>query len=166
MASSLLLAEAGADAIPIRLASASSWPAIDAELDPLAQAFAKAAGFEPKPGRHCLVPAADGSLGAVLFGVDDPGTADADPLLLGKLPGLLPEGTYRLADATADAALAGLAWCMGGYSFKRDRKKPEQIARLVPPLGIDSYEFARIAEAVRIGRDLVNTPANDLGPDE
>jgi leucyl aminopeptidase len=164
MAFSLPLAEAGTPAIPIRLVSEAGWPAIETELDPLARAFAKSSGFEPKPGRHCLLPGPNGSIGAVLFGIDAPSNAGADSLLVGKLPGLLPDGTYRFADAPADPALAALAWAMGGYSFERYRERPARASRLVPPDGVDIAEVSRIAEAVRMGRDLVNTPANDLGP--
>jgi leucyl aminopeptidase len=111
------------------------------------------------------VPTADGSLAAVLFGIDEAGKAGADPLLLGKLPGLLPKGTYRFAEAPEDAALAALAWLLGSYRFERYRSKPKTFPQLVAPEGIDAAEAERIAQAVAMGRDLVNRPANDLGPD-
>src|SRR5215210_3423029 len=98
MASSIVIAEPETPAIPVRLVSETSWPGIAAELDPLARSFASASGFKPKAGQHCLLPAPDGSIGLVLFGIDGQGEAGSDPLQFGRLPGLLPEGTYRFAD--------------------------------------------------------------------
>ncbi|MBL7406014.1 leucyl aminopeptidase family protein, partial [Escherichia coli] len=86
-------------------------------------------------------------------------------LLVGKLPGLLPEGIFRLENA-AEPHEAALAWLMGSYRFGRYRSGGGTKARLAAPAGIDAAEVERIAAAVALGRDLVNTPANDLGPAE
>ena len=161
----LLAPETDADARPIWLVTAETLDAVLEELPPSTRAFAAAAGFEPKPGRHCLLPAADGGLLGVLFGLDGPDAKRLDPFAVGKLPTLLPEGVYRFASALPDPAPATLAWLLGAYRFERYRKPSEKRVRLAPPEGTDLDEASRIAEAVAAGRDLVNTPANDLGPD-
>jgi leucyl aminopeptidase len=130
-----------------------------------ARAFAKAQGFEAKPGSHCLLPDASGDLAGVAFGVEDAGAKRVDPFLVGKLASLLPEGIYRFETAPRDPAAAALAWLLGAYSFNRYRSRPAKQARLVVPPGVDAGEVTRIAEAVALSRDLINTPTNDLGPD-
>ncbi len=112
----------GTAAVPIRCVSAATWPAVRAGLDPAARAFADAAGFEPRGGRHLLLPAPDGSLAGVLFGLDAEDKPARDPFAAGRLPGLLPDGTYRLLDASGDARLAALAFALGAYQFARYRK--------------------------------------------
>ena len=160
-----LLTDAGASAHPIWPVQEETWQEIREGLPACAARFAEAQGFEPKPGRHCLLPDADGSLFGVLFGLDGRSAKRPDPFLLGKLPALLPEGAYRLATRPADPAMATLAWLLGSYVFTRYGKKGPKPVRLVAPEGIDAAEIAAVAEAVAMGRDLVNTPANDLGPD-
>ncbi|MGU3540217.1 leucyl aminopeptidase family protein [Methylobacterium sp. A54F] len=160
----------GSAGIPITGVAAAAWPGIAADLPAPQRAYAEATGFAPKgsapkAGRLCLLPAADGSLAGVLFGLGDPSAPGYDRLLPGKLPGLLPAGTYRLA-AGIDAAEAALAWLLGSYRFGRYRDAEAERPRLVAPEGIDAAEIGRIAGAVALGRDLVNTPANDLGPAE
>jgi leucyl aminopeptidase len=161
-----LFATDHASATPVFAVTPQSYAGVSEALSRPARAFAAALGFEPKPGQHCLLPRSDGGLEAVLFGVD-PGTAKRpDPFLVGKLPTVLPQGAYRLEGAWPDPALAALAWLLGGYRFERYRQQTGVPARLVPPQGVEVDEIARIAEAVALGRDLVNTPANDLGPEE
>ncbi|MBZ0139386.1 MAG: leucyl aminopeptidase family protein, partial [Pseudorhodoplanes sp.] len=67
----IFVAEGAGGAIPIRFVSAATWPALQAELDPPARAFAAAADFEAKPGRYLALPAADGALAGVLFGIEN-----------------------------------------------------------------------------------------------
>ncbi len=156
-------------ATPIRCVDAAGWPAVLAALPPLAAAFAQASGFEAKPGRVALLPGADGRLETVLFGIEDKGNKNkgkGDAFAVGRLPDALPEGTYRLADYPGDPALAALAWRLSGYRFGRYRERAAPTARLAVPAGVDAAEIDRIADAVAAGRDLVNTPANDLGPAE
>src|SRR4051794_28036953 len=93
-----------ADARPILIVTPESWTQVAAGLSPVGRAFAEAQGFEPRPGRHLVVPDASGAIEAVLFGADP-----ADPFALGKLPAVLPQGIYRLADRPADPTLAALA---------------------------------------------------------
>jgi leucyl aminopeptidase len=149
-------------AVPITCVRASGW---DSGLAPTERAFAWATGFSGKAGTLAYLPGADGSLGRVLFGLGDPEAAAADPLIAGKLPGMLPAGAYRLDDAP-DTAVAALAWLLGSYRFDRYRKSEGAKACLLTPPGVDADEIGRIAAAVAMGRDLVNTPANDLGPAE
>jgi leucyl aminopeptidase len=153
------------DAIPITFASKETWGAIRAALAAPAGAFAESAGFDASPGQCQLLPDAQGGLAGVLFGLENAEARDRDPMLPGKLAGLLPAGTYRFANAPHDASLGALAFLLGLYRFTRYRAAPKAQPSLVAPDEVDAVAIARVAQAVAFGRDLVNTPANDLGPD-
>src|SRR5579875_3414195 len=130
------------------------------------RAFVRAAGFEPKPGRHLVVPAPDGRLAGVLFGLETADEPVRDLFRPGALSTLLPPGTYRFANAPYDARLAALAFALNAYQFTRYRKGEPRKARLMLPEGLDGEELTLIVEGVTLCRDLINTPANDMGPAE
>ena len=152
-------------AVPVTLVTTASWTEVEAGLEQAQRTFAQALGFKPKAGSLALLPGPDGGLARVLFGLGDGEAAAYDRLGAGRLPGLLPEGVFRLENAP-DPAEAALAWLMGSYRFGRYRSGGAGKARLAAPAGIDAAAVARIAAAVAMGRDLINTPANDLGPAE
>jgi leucyl aminopeptidase len=152
--------------VPIWFVREDGWPALRDGLDPAARAFARAAGFEPQPGRHLALPGASGELSGVLFGIEPNAKPHKDPFLAGKLPGLLPPGIYRFANAPHDLRLAALAFALGGYRFTRYREAPSRDVKLELPDGVDGADLTRIAEGVGLARDLINTPANDMGPAE
>jgi leucyl aminopeptidase len=154
-----------APAIPIWFVTAATWPALRVALEPGARAFVDAAGFEPKPGRHLLLPGKGEGLGGALFGLEGE-EAGKDPFLPGRLAELLPAGSYRFANAPHDPRLAALAFALGAYRFTRYRTEETREVRLAIPDGVDAADLSRIAEGVTLARDLVNTPANDLGPAE
>ncbi|MDZ4367712.1 MAG: leucyl aminopeptidase family protein [Afipia sp.] len=152
--------------VPITFASKSTWDAVSATLPATARRFAAANTFTAKPGQYLALPADDGSLAHVLFGIEDSSSEWRDPFRPGQLPGLLPAGTYSFANAPHDTRLAALAFALGSYRFNRYRKNDAPSARLVPPGDVDMAEITRMAEAAALARDLINTPANDMGPDE
>ncbi|MES2601139.1 MAG: leucyl aminopeptidase family protein [Pseudomonadota bacterium] len=152
--------------VPITFASKSTWDALSATLPATARRFAAANTFSAKPGQYLALPAEDGSLAHVLFGIEDAASEWRDPFRPGQLPGLLPAGTYSFANAPHDTRLAALAFALGSYRFNRYRKNDAPGARLIPPGDIDMAEITRMAEAAALARDLINTPANDMGPDE
>ncbi|MCO5130430.1 MAG: leucyl aminopeptidase family protein [Xanthobacteraceae bacterium] len=153
-------------AIPIHFVTAASWDTIAATLPEPSRRFAQAQNFTGKAGKCLVLPAAGGDIDAVLFGLDEATSARHDPFQPGLLPGLLPPGVYRFANAAHDVRLATLAFALGHYRFARYRKNDAPQARLVPPEGVDIDDISRIAEAARLARDLINTPANDMGPAE
>jgi leucyl aminopeptidase len=112
-----------------------------------------------------LVPNAAGGLASAVLGLGSGG----DPLAVAAFSESLPHGTYALGDVPAEvgATRAALAWILGTYKFDRYRKKrPRQLPKLVLPQGADGEEVTRIAESIFLARDLVNTPSNDMGPEE
>lgn len=153
-------------AIPISFASKSTWSAISAALPQQARQFAQASNFAGKAGSYLALPDAEGKIAQILFGLEEADGKSRDLFRPGALPGLLPPGVYRFANAPHDARLATLAFALGSYRFTRYRKAEIPEARLVPPDGVDIVEIARIAEAAVLARDLINTPANDMGPEE
>jgi leucyl aminopeptidase len=152
--------------IPIIFASKSNWDAIRAELPAEARQFADANGFVGKPGACLTLPAADGRMAGVLFGLEENGARSRDLFRPGALPGLLPAGVYRFANAPHDTRLAVLAFALGGYRFGRYRKADGPDVKLVPPDDMDIADIARMADAAMLARDLINTPSNDMGPAE
>jgi leucyl aminopeptidase len=153
-------------AVPVTFVTAATWTQARERLDPKSRAFATAAGFEPRPGRHLFLPGPDGGLAGVLFGLENADDSGTDLLRPGALPTLLPSGTYRFANAPHDARLAALAFALGAYRFARYRKAEDKDVRLELPAGVDGADLTRIAEGVGLARDLINTPANDMGPPE
>ncbi len=161
-----VLSTAQSSAIPVHCVARADWPALRERLAPLAASFATAQGFEARPGQHVLLPDGAGALQAVLLGVEPAGPRRRDPFAPGRLAALLPAGDYRLAGDLVDAGLAALGWLLSAYRFDRYRKPKPPAARLVLPDGVDARELSNLAEATALARDLVNTPASDLGPAE
>jgi leucyl aminopeptidase len=163
---SLFETTSASEAVPILFATKSTWEAIRADLPEPGRQFADANGFSARPGACLALPTTDGRIGAVLFGLEDEASKARDPFRPGALPGLLPPGVYRFANAPHDARLATLAFALGCYRFGRYRKADAPEVRLTPPDGVDVADVARMAEAAMLARDLINTPANDMGPAE
>lgn len=153
-------------AIPITFVTKSSWDRVAETLPPAQRQFATASAFAGKPGGYLALPAPDGAIAHILFGLEDDGARSRDLFRPGALPGLLPPGTYRFANAPHDARLAALAFALGCYRFARYRKADRPDVRLVPPDGVDTAEITRMADAAMLARDLINTPSNDMGPEE
>jgi leucyl aminopeptidase len=160
----LTFADPAPDAIPIHFVTRDSWPKEEAELPERARNFGRASGFEPKAGRLLLVPGDDGAIGRVLFALESAGSRSADAFLPGELATRLPAGTYRFANAPHDPELAALAFLLASYRFSKYKPSEKEGARLAAPDRIDRAKLERIANAVALGRDLINTPTNDLGP--
>ena len=152
------------DAIPIWLVSADDWETVKASIGEPAAVFAERCGFTPKAGRMQLLPGDGGALAGALFGVEAVGAPSRDPLSAGKLATSLPEGVYRFANPPADADLAALGFLLALYRYVRFKADPGPKPRLVAPAGVDAARIERIAAAIAFGRDLVNAPANALGP--
>ncbi|MCG6203842.1 leucyl aminopeptidase family protein [Rhodopseudomonas sp. HC1] len=164
--SSLFAAAPEPQAIPISFVTTSSWEALCESLPAAARRFARAHGYSGKPGQFLALPNAYGDIEHVLFGLDEADARSADPFRAGQLPGLLPSGTYRFANAPHDTRLAVLAFALGTYKFGRYRKAEPPAIKLVPPEGTDIAAIVRAVEAATLARDLINTPANDMGPAE
>jgi leucyl aminopeptidase len=126
-------------------------------------AWVQSSGFTGRAGTHALVPGPDGPLARVLVGVED----IEDPWAFAALPTALPRRRYRLEgeyDRTA-AERAALGWLLGCYAFDRYKSRDATLATLVRPAAADRAQVMRLAEATALTRDLINTPANDMGPE-
>jgi len=156
------LASSAAAAIPLHALTAKgarAWLATDKKRAVLA-----ASGFTGAAGQLMPLPGAKGKVQAWVLGLGDGKDAFALALAAEKLPA----GTYKLGEVPdfCGGAHATLAWIMGGYVFDRYKKKTHAAAKLVLPKGVDGAEVSRVAECLFLARDLINTPANDMGPAE
>ncbi|MCW5721729.1 MAG: leucyl aminopeptidase family protein [Devosia sp.] len=133
-----------------------------AGLTPRQRGWADDNNFTGQRGRLLALPDESGRLDLYLFGI---GAAENRPVFVAGLAGAaLPAGQYRLEGAIEDQTLAAIAFRLGAYRFDRYREtKP--IAELVLDEAADADEVERQVEAARLARDLINTPASDLGPD-
>jgi leucyl aminopeptidase len=153
-------------ATPIWLTRESEWQILAPTLPQMARTFAQAQGFTAAPGTHVVLPTADGGIAGVVVGLDAPAIPKADPLTLGRLSAILPPGIYSFVIPLVYPERDMLALLLGAYRFDRYRAaKPSPVSFVVPD-GIDAEEIRRIADAVAMGRDMINTPASDLGPAE
>lgn len=124
--------------------------------------WVRGSGFAAKPGAICLVPQPEGGLARVLVGIEE----GVDRWSAAALPAALPKGVYRLAESTSlsDATSASFAWAIGGYRFRRYKKAETELAKLVWPQEVDRAAIQRMVAAYGLARDLINTPAEDMGP--
>jgi leucyl aminopeptidase len=160
------LVDKPAGAVPVTAVSKSGFAGWRESAPPRARDWAAAAGFAGEAGKLALVPDAEGGLGHVLVGVADDAAA---MWAVAGLSDALPPGTYRV-DAIPDGGdPSGLAlgWALGTYAFTRYReKKPATGAELAWPKGADRALVEHLAASIFLARDLINTPASDMGPAE
>lgn len=157
----------GGGPVPIRLAAPEELESVLATLEPAAAAWARANGFKGRLGSWLMLPGADGTVARVLVGRGSAEERRRERLHLGAFARAAPAGRYRLEDALAppEAEQAALAWRLGCYRFARYKKAEDAEAVLETPEGVDARRVERIAEGATLARDLINTPANDLGPE-
>ena len=121
--------------------------------------------FTAKPGSYLVVSNADGTLAKVYFGLGGEG-AERDPFDFGRLSRMLPSAEYRIDGSLPQMHLSVLGWLLEAYSFDRYRKGAAEPARLQCPKEVDRKGAVAAADATGLVRDLINTPASDLGPSE
>jgi len=137
---------------------------------PAVRAWIRAQGFNAEKQKLLLIPTAagDGIAGAVLGLGAVPDLSEPVIWTSVGLPDRLPPGRYRFVGtfSAVGATHLTLGWEYGSYRFTRYRKSAADVPSLVTPAGTD-LEYVRLAsEALGEARDLINTPANDLGPAE
>ena len=132
------------------------------DLGGQAAGLAEAEGFKAKAGQVLKLPGADGKLARVLLGLGAQSRADAFRTAAGRLPA----GDYRLASVAEglNPTAIATAWGLGAYRYDRYKPAKEGPARLVLPEGANGEEARAVVHACALARDMINTPANDMGP--
>ena len=164
-------ADASAPTLPLWLIRpAEQGPAFPEAIGENARTWARAQGFAGNAGQICLLPAADGGIAGALFGIG-PARAPKDRPARDRYPLAraaegLPAGNWRLANRPDgfDAALGALGWLFAQYRFARYKKAEPPAARLACPEGVDQARLLAMAKGEFLARDLINTPASDMGP--
>ena len=158
----LLQPDRGQPARTIDITDKNGFDAWLAAQPPRARAAAAAQKLKPTGYASAILPgdeADDWSVVTVVADVDD-----FSSWCLAKLAETLPEGTYRLANGSPGPAPLG--WLLAQYRFDRYKKDDKAIGPRVlltdDPASIDA--IVRTAKAVALVRDMVNTPAADMGP--
>ncbi len=162
-----LLVDAGSSAIPIAAVAAGhleTWLA--AQSEPM-RVWMKAMDFKADIGATALVPGGDGGVSLVVLGL---GNGD-EPWATGALAKSLPKGTYRIVEVNGAmpdfATWAAYAWALGGYTFGRYKSGlTTDYAKLEWPKDCDRGYVERAVNGAALTRDLINTPASDMLPDD
>ena len=166
----LLANDAPGAARTVWLASERSLPEL-AGLTRAQRVWLEQQAFKGAARRLVMLPNEDGTVAGVVLGLGEGATGDpAGPaeLLCGLLPAVLPPGLYGLSGSQSEPELAAIAWGLGAYRFRAYKTggAADEAARLKLPAGVDRARVLAIVEAVWLARDLINTPASDMGPAE
>jgi leucyl aminopeptidase len=155
-------------AVPIAVLTKAGFPAWLDTAPERERNWLASIGFSAEAGKHALIPGETGQLARVLVGLGDEADAEGRMWSLAGLPAALPEASYRLDTIAGDADPTRLAvgWALATYAYTRYRAKTRPAAQLVWPECADRGRVERLVAAVFLARDLANTPAGDLGPEE
>jgi len=156
----LLQTDQGQSARSIAVATKDGFDDWFKALPERARAVVLAAQFKGKAGEFVIIPGEAADDWSVAIGATDtPGVWD-----LAGAVGRLPEGTYRLSEGAPGQAALG--WLLAHYRFDRYLLSAEPMPKrvLLTPEPAIIAETVRVAQATALVRNLVNTPAADMGP--
>ena len=161
----------GTPALPLHLVAKEGREGWAQALPDPARAWVAACGWQAGAGDLILLPDAQGGIAGAALGLGDAQARRRARFQVAAAAAKLPPGGVWRIEAALDpdaAAEAALGWLLAGYRFERYRKAGAGRAepRLVLPAGVDGARIRAIAEAEALTRDLVNTPASDMGPGE
>ncbi|MGJ8603475.1 MAG: leucyl aminopeptidase family protein [Marivita sp.] len=162
------LAPAGTKALPVYVLGSEDVALWAAQQSDTVRTWVEASRFKGALGTALMIPDAIGHPDSVLVGYGTAAARKRDRYALAAaLPRLAP-GTYRIHSGIEDEHLEqeALGWLLASYSFDRYRDSGAEQATLVAPDGVDATRLSIMAEAEFLTRDLINTPASDMGPAE
>ncbi|MGB7288073.1 MAG: leucyl aminopeptidase family protein [Salaquimonas sp.] len=154
--------ETSKSTIPVWFVEPSKTDALKKQLPASAMKWIKANDFSAGHGKTCVIPDEKGIISAVLFGFDKA----ANPLDCGELTKLLPAGKYHFANQLEDMHLACLGIALGGYQYSKYKSQKASDVYFSPPANVEAETLRNEIEAIFLVRDLINTPTNDMGPEE
>ena len=152
---------------PIYVCRPDEWDGVRANLTPMQLKFATARNFSGEAGQRVRVPNDQGDIDCVLFGVGPLNKDDVGPIRAGQLAGFLPKGLYYFAHLPEGwtPRLAATGWGMGAYKFDRYLAETAEFPTLLLENDARPRETDALISAIHLGRDLINTPAGDMGPE-
>ncbi|MBD0865801.1 MAG: leucyl aminopeptidase family protein [Rhodobacteraceae bacterium] len=164
---SFLFAEPTTNAVPLHVLDPDQANAFLAKAGDRVRRWADASGFTGSGGDVVMVPDDAGHPTRGLIGFGTPTQRKRGRFMLAKAAAKLPMGTYQLVtDLPVDILETEcLGWILAGYTFTRYRDVSVTDRRLVAPDGVDTARIQAIAAGEVLTRDLINTPASDMGPD-
>ncbi|MGC1428860.1 MAG: leucyl aminopeptidase family protein [Albidovulum sp.] len=128
----------------------------------------QSARFTGALGQYCLVPGENGAPAAAVFGLGSAVARRRGRFHVARLVADLPKGDWHLEGDidVAGAEETALGWLLAGYRFDRYKPAKTPDARLKAPAGVHADRIEAIAAGEALTRDLINTPACDMGPHE
>lgn len=165
---SLKFAASTTDARPLFLLASEELDDWLATRPPSVSAQLAAAGFKAGAGAVCTIYDAAGAPDLAVAGLGDAKARARGRFALASARAKLPEGVWTLKSSLTGAPLdeQALGWLLAGYRFDKYAKKPAPKAELIAPEGADASRLETIAAGEALSRDLINTPASDMGPAE
>lgn len=162
----LSFAPADTPSIPVHVIAPAGRDDFVAGLSPAYAAWIDANGFSAGIGQSLLLPGEDGKPAAVVIGCSDAPQRARKRYILAAGAERLPEGTYHLETVPEglDLTVETLGWLLTGYRFDRYKSGTSKPASLIAPDGVDAARVEIMAQAEALSRDLINTPASDMGP--
>ena len=154
--------------IPLHAVATEDLEAHLSSLSAPRAAWLRATGFAGRVGERHLVPDDAGKIAAAFAGLGSADQRRRKRMALAEAAAGLPAGNYHLETTLEGTALdeAALALLLSGYRFDRYRAASEDAPRFAAPAGVDAARLEAIAAGEGLTRDLINTPANDMGPQE
>ncbi len=152
--------------IPIRICRPVDVDTVLAQLPEDQRAYAEAKEFSGAEGQLIIISASTGDVMLVLYGVGPADQDDLGPIRCGNLASRLKPNLYEFHSLPADwdESLAAIGWGLGAYKFDRYLKDKKTFPVVKIAHLDDADEIDNIIRAVHTGRDLINTPSNDMGP--
>ena len=152
--------------ISVKVMTGDDWPDFSADLPAAQRRFADSQNFKARSGQILYLPDMDGSISAIIFGVPRQKDNVMGPMALGRLSAKLPENYYQITQIPQywREDHAAIAWGLGAYKFDTYLSKLHQPPILVLGDRQDLDSITSIVEASYLCRDLINIPANDMGP--
>ncbi len=164
----LTFADPTAKAVPLHAVTTDALDRLVDGLEEDSRAWVAMTGFSAAAGKVLLVPGKGGGVERALVGLGTDQDRLRGRFLFARARAALPEGTYALKSDLSgrDLEEAALGWLLAGYRFGRYADAPPSKAGLVAPVGVDADRLIAIAAGEALTRDLINTPAQDMGPEE
>ena len=163
---SLTFAKPTDAAIPLHLLSEDDLSGWLADQPDATRTWLEAQGFTGGLGQAACVAGDDGAPALAVVGYGTAQSRRRARFHLAAGAARLPKGDYALTSDLPPAALEieALGWLLAGYRFDRYRKQPPFLPGLVAPEGVDAARIEAIAAGEVLTRNLINTPASDMGP--